>query len=152
MRDMTLKGRHVAMVFCGGFAVIIAVNVLLATMAVKTFPGLEVRSSYVASQSFNADRAAQEALGWQVHASIDGEALVLSFSDDLGPVLPHIETAILGRATHVGEDQVPDFVKDRGGYVANVGQLGAGNWNLRLVAVAEDGTRFRQRIPLRVTP
>ena len=52
-----ITGRHVAAMFGAGFGVIIAVNVLLATKAVSTFPGLEVKNSYVASQTFDADRA-----------------------------------------------------------------------------------------------
>jgi hypothetical protein len=47
------------------FAVIIAVN-LAGLQAVSTFPGLEVKNSYVASQGFNAARRAQEALGWKL--------------------------------------------------------------------------------------
>ena len=59
-----IKGWHVALWFSMAFGVIIAVNLTLAFNAVRTFPGLEVKNSYVASQSFDADRAAQNALGW----------------------------------------------------------------------------------------
>ena len=68
MSEFTLKGRHVAMMFGVGFGVIIAVNIALAVSAVRTFPGLETKNSYVTSQSFEADRAAQEALGWDASA------------------------------------------------------------------------------------
>ncbi len=61
MAEREFTGRHAAAVFVGAFAVIIAVNVALAVSAVRTFPGLEVANSYVASQEFNARRAAQEA-------------------------------------------------------------------------------------------
>ncbi len=50
------------------FAVIIAVNLVLAFKAVRTFPGLEVENSYVASQTFDAERTAQEALGLDAEA------------------------------------------------------------------------------------
>ena len=59
-----LTGRHVLMIFCGAFGIIIGVNLLLAWSAVSTFPGLEVKNSYVASQQFDERKAAQEALGW----------------------------------------------------------------------------------------
>ena len=59
-------------------------------------------------------------------------------------------TATFGRATHVHEDMSPEFAFDGAAYVADVGALNPGNWNLRLAAVAPDGTPFRQRIPLRV--
>lgn len=146
----TLKGYHVAMIFGGAFSVIIGVNLVLATQAVLTFPGLEVKNSYVASQSFDADRAAQEALGWEVSARVDHDRLVLRIDGAGGPVMPRIEQATLGRATHVGEDQRPAFRHDGRQFVADVGPLPGGNWNLRLLAVADDGTEFRQRIVLEV--
>lgn len=140
-----LTGRHVAMGFVGAFAVIISVNIALAVSAVRTFPGLEVRNSYVASQHFDADRAAQLALGWEVSARVEGGELILSISDASGPVEAQIEAATFGRATSVRDDQTPDFAFDGRVFRAPV-TAGAGNWNLRLAARAADGTSFRQRI------
>ena len=145
-----LKGRHVALMFVTGFSIIIAVNLTLAFSAVRTFPGLEVKNSYVASQAFDADRAAQLALGWDIDFRADGERAVLSIADAHGAVAPEITRATLGRATHVGEDQELTFRFDGAGHVAEITPLAPGNWNLRLVAVAPDGTEFKQRIVLRV--
>lgn len=147
-----LTGWHVAGIFGSAFAVIIGVNLTLAFKAVSTFPGLETRNSYVVSQAFDADRAAQEALQWEVSASLKGTTLWLVIDDPIGPVAPHITSATLGRATHVGDDMTPEFHHDGTRFVAEVPHLAAGNWNLRLAAVAADGTAFRQRIVLRVTP
>ncbi|MEO0402879.1 MAG: FixH family protein [Pseudomonadota bacterium] len=147
-----LTGRHVAAIFGGAFAVIIGVNLTLAFKAVSTFPGLETRNSYVVSQVFDKNRAAQEALGWQVSADVVDGILRLSLDDAVGPVVPHITAAILGRATHVADDLTPQFRHDGVRFVADVGTLARGNWNLRLAAVAADGTPFRQRIIVRVTP
>jgi nitrogen fixation protein FixH len=74
----------------------------------------------------------------------------LSVTDTAGaPVrLANIE-ATVGRATHVRDDQKPEFVFDGQNYVAPA-RLGDGNWNIRLVATAEDGTRFRQRVVVEV--
>ncbi|MEM8731245.1 MAG: FixH family protein [Pseudomonadota bacterium] len=148
MSDFTMTGRHVALIFGTGFAVIIAVNITLAVNAVRTFPGLETKNSYVASQSFQHDRAAQEALNWAASAMLEGEALVVRFDGAEGPVKPVITQATLGRATHVGEDRVPVFAWDGQAYVAHLPGLGAGRWDLRLEALAEDGTRFRRRFEL----
>jgi len=57
-----LTGKHVLGITVGAFSIIIAVNVLMAFKAVSTFPGLEVANSYVASQTWDADMAAQKAL------------------------------------------------------------------------------------------
>ena len=58
----TLTGWHAAAIFGSFFGVIITVNLALAYSAVHTFPGLEVKNSYVASQNFDARRDAQEKL------------------------------------------------------------------------------------------
>ena len=149
MSTRELTGRHVFAITATAFAVIIGVNVTLAAKAGGTFPGLETKNSYVASQSFDADRAAQEALGWDVTARVEAGNLRLSIRDAQGPVEPLEMTATLGRATHVADDRTPVFAFDGTEHVAPV-SLDRGNWNLRLVAVAEDGTAFRQRIVLRV--
>ncbi len=142
-----LTGRKVLLGFCAAFGVIISVNLTLAYQAVRTFPGLEVKNSYVASQSFDVDRAAQTALGWDVSAKVENSQLRLEILKGGEPVEPQIISATLGRATNVSEDQAPDLIFDGHTFVAPV-ELAKGNWNLRLVAMAEDGTIFRQRIIL----
>ena len=54
-----LTGKKVLMILIGAFGTIIAVNVFMAYKAIGTFPGLEVKNSYVASQSFDAERGAR---------------------------------------------------------------------------------------------
>ena len=152
MRTKELTGWHVLAIFGGGFAVIIGVNLMLAYKAVSTFPGLEVRNSYDASQTFDRDRAAQEALGWTVAADVTGTVLSLSIDDNTGPVKAQITLATLGRSATKSDDITPVFRHDGTRFVADIPQLGAGNWNLRLVATAPDGTAFRQRVIVRVAP
>ena len=79
-----LTGRHVFLITATAFGIIIAVNVTMAVNAVKTFPGLEVKNSYVASQQFQNRRDAQEALGWRVSPVYEGGYLTLAFTDDAG--------------------------------------------------------------------
>jgi nitrogen fixation protein FixH len=148
--EKPLTGRHVAMIFVGCFSVIVAVNLTLAYSALSTFPGLEVKNSYIASQQFDAQRDAQEALGWTVEARAENGLVVLSITDAAGaPVRVAALDATLGRATHVRDDRAPDFTFDGARYVAPA-ELGAGNWNIRMKAEAQDGTTFHQRIQLRV--
>jgi nitrogen fixation protein FixH len=144
-----INGWHVFGGFAAAFGLIIAVNATLAIKAVATFPGLETKNSYVASQSFDADRAAQTGLNWSLEASVDGSMLRLAFRDKSGPVRPEITQAILGRATHTGEDRTPAFQFDGDVFWAPV-SLTPGNWNLRLEAHAEDGTLYRKRVVLKV--
>lgn len=146
MSERPLTGRKVFLIVASAFGVIIGVNMTLAYMAVSTFPGLEARNGFVASQTFEAQRAAQLALGWTVEARLEGDEVVLSVTDSAGrPVRPELVQATLGRATHVNADRAPDFTFDGAAFRAPA-VLEPGNWNLRLVARAADGTEFRQRI------
>lgn len=150
MGTREFTGRHAAMVFVGAFGVIIGVNLILAYMAVKTFPGLEVKNSYTASQEFDVRRTAQEALGWTVYADTKGGLVVLSITDVKGhPVIVQNLSAVLGRATHVKDDMRPDFKFNGTAYVAQA-ELADGNWNIRMTAEAADGTLFSQRVILHV--
>ncbi len=150
MREKKFTGWHALAVFVGAFGIIIAVNLTLAFKAVKTFPGLEVKNSYVASQQFNAKKAEQEALGWTVDARAKGGLLILAITDAEGkPVqVSHLD-AVLGRATHAKDDVQPDFQFDGTAYVARE-ELQPGNWNIRMKATALDGSQFEQRVVLRV--
>jgi len=141
-----ITGRKVFYTMAGAFGLIISVNLFLAYSAVKTFPGLEVRNSYVASQNFDADREAQLALGWTVSADVSGEELHLFINDENGrPVEVTDLQATFGRATSVRDDQTPEFFFTGTHYAAPV-TTSAGNWNLRMTATALDGTPFRQRV------
>ena len=120
MREIT--GKHVLIGTVSAFTVIIGVNVFMAVQAVRTFPGLEGKNSYVASQTFDHDNPVQAA--------------------EMG--------GTLGRATNVVEDQTPEFTFNGEAYVAETGELAEGNWNYRMVATAQDGTPFKQRVIIHV--
>lgn len=141
-----LTGRHVLAITLAAFGVIIAVNMVMAVKAVSTFPGLETPNSYVASQRFDRDRAAQEALGWTVTPEYDGRELTLMVRDPQGnPARIKSLTATVGRPTHVRDDQTPRFIYEHGLFRAPL-TLAPGIWNINVTAEAWDGTVFRQRI------
>jgi nitrogen fixation protein FixH len=143
-----LTGRKVFLITASAFAIIIAVNVVMAVKAVRTFPGLEVPNSYVASQSFDADRAAQNALGWTLRESYGDGLLRLSFRDAAGqPVRVENLSATVGRTTESSDDLNPEFAWAEGDYVAPA-NLAPGKWMILLEAFATDGTRFHQRLDL----
>ncbi|WP_181892856.1 FixH family protein [Falsiruegeria mediterranea] len=150
MAEREFTGKHMLAIFVGAFGIIITVNLILAYNAVATFPGLEAKNSYVASQQFNERRDAQEGLGWTVDAKAKGGLVILSILDEAGqPVQVAELEAVLGRATHVQEDFEPDFQFDGTAYIAKA-SLGGGNWNIRMKAKAHDGTEFVQRVVLDV--
>ena len=148
MREFT--GRKVFFFTAACFGVVIAVNVVMATKAVSTFPGLEVANSYVASQSFDADRAAQIDLGWTLVPDFDPQTqqLSLSFTDADGMPSEITKLSVLvGRSTAAQDDLRPEFQRVAGVYVAKAA-LAQGKWMMQVEAIAPDGTSFRQRIDL----
>ncbi|MEH6647250.1 FixH family protein [Sulfitobacter sp.] len=146
-----IKGWHVLTGFILAFGLVVAVNLTLAYQAVRTFPGLEVKNSYVASQTFDADRAEQLALEWDVSATLVGNELRLIILKDGRAISPKIDEATFGRATHVGQDQTPDFAFDGKALHATVAG-GEGNWNLRIKARSDGGSHFQQRIIVETKP
>lgn len=141
-------GWHMLAIMVGAFGIIIAVNLTLAWNAVATFPGLETRNSYVVSQKFEADRAAQNALRWDVAATLENGVLAVAITDKDGkPVQPKVINAVLGRATHTGQDEAPAFTWNGTALTAPVA-ASDGYWNLRLQLESPDGTPFRRRIQL----
>ena len=143
-----LTGRKVLLMAVAAFGVIIAVNVVMAYKAISTFPGLEVGNSYVASQVFDAERAAQDRLGWTLAHDYKDGALRLSFRDRDGkPVQVDRLTATVGRTTEARDDRQPEFAFDGADYVAET-SLTPGKWMVLMEAFSKDGTRFHQRLDL----
>ncbi len=141
-----ITGPKFFVIFASFFVVIIGVNIVLAFQAVHTFPGLEVDNSYVASQTFDADRKAQESLGWTAAAHVHQGELILSLTDSAGKAAdPASVGGIFGRPTSVRDDQTPSFAFDGTVWRAPI-RADAGQWTLRLEAFAQDGTAFRQRL------
>jgi nitrogen fixation protein FixH len=152
LRKVRLTGAKVFAIVALFFGIIIAANLVMANRAISTFPGLEVSNSYVASQSFDADRAAQTKLGWDLKPTYDPAAkeLRLAFTDKLGfPAQVKTLSVLIGRATEAREDTRPDFVNEAGVFVARL-ELPQGKWMMQVEALANDGTAFRQRIDLQV--
>lgn len=143
-----LTGKHVLAITVGAFGIIIAVNVVMAVQAVRTFPGLEVANGYIASQTFDAERKAQEALGWTVTPEYRDGRLTVEMVDAGGlPAAVRSMSVLVGRTTASNDDVTPEFVRVAGKWQADVA-LARGKWMLKVEAEAPDGTIFRQRLEL----
>lgn len=154
MVDITEKpvrpftGWHMLALACSFFGVIIAVNVLLAYKAISTFPGLEVNDSYVASQTFDQEKAAQEALHWHLKQGYDHakDQLRLEFTDAAGkPVTLKDIDVLVGRPTEAAQDQHPQMLQGADGAYVSASSLPIGKWMLQIVAHAQDGTLYQAR-------
>ncbi|MEQ1498591.1 MAG: FixH family protein [Novosphingobium sp.] len=137
-------GRHFTIIIVAFFAVVVTVNVIMARAASRTFGGVVVENSYVASQKFNgwlreADR--QKALGWSAasHRRSDGRVVIVLAG------LPQGEVIVQGDARHpLGRmaDQPLTFKRGGDGSYVSAQPLAAGRWYLRL-AVRAGGQVWR---------
>lgn len=141
-----ITGRRVAIWFVVFFGIIIAVNLVMARLAISSFGGTVVDNSYVASQHYNAWLAAaraQVALGWAVTATRrpDNRIEVLTVGRDgaalRGVVVSAIASHPLGRAA----DRRLAFTFVDGRFVSDA-PLPAGRWQLRIEA-RQGAARYR---------
>ncbi|MFO6445836.1 FixH family protein [Erythrobacter sp. NE805] len=134
-----LTGKHMAAIFVGGFAVVIAVNLTMATMAVESFHGTVVDNSYVASQHYNGwlkQAAASKALGWQAvphRRASDGRVVVETIAVPAG-------ASITGTAERpLGAREATPLTFSPAGKARWVSDqpLAPGRWQLRMAIRAE---------------
>ena len=136
-------GRHMAIILVSFFAVVIAVNILMARFAVSTFGGKVVENSYVASQNFNdwlAEARAQKALGWQVTVQRDSDGRALVDARDAGGRL-FADASVTAIARHpLGRrpDRTLSFSKTEDGRYLADQRLEAGRWTV-IVTIADGG-------------
>ena len=151
-----LTGRDVFLMLVGFFGLMTVANIFLVYHALQSWTGLEVASSYSASQSYQQqlDAAAEQAaLGWHVTSSVgrddNGNIIVTAhIEDDSGYGLSDAEVAgVLVRPTQTAMDTELEFhpVGTSGDFVALVEDLTPGAWDLRLEVSDSNGNQFRSR-------
>jgi nitrogen fixation protein FixH len=151
MKDpKAITGRTVLAWLLGFFAVVFAANAVFIYLALGSFPGVVVESSYEAGQAYNSEIAAaraQEELKWQVSTEVvrtagEGGKLVVTASDvDGTPLYGVTLNALLRNPVHEGGDVEVSLNADGGGrYIGTVDALADGNWTL-ILEIEEDGVR-----------
>lgn len=151
-RERRLTGGMVLAILIGAFGVIIAVNILLAWQAVRTFSGLAVENSYISSQTFDRDRKAQEALGWTLTIARQDDALRIEIVDKAGNVVrPASIAVVVGRPSTMQQDMPLTLVETPAGWVADA-PLAPGIWSVRVNAKSADGVAYYRREPLFLPP
>lgn len=137
----TFTGWHMAGVIALFFGTVIAANATLAVMASRSWTGLVVGNSYVASASFDADTAARvrgAARDWRLGTGYEAGKLVATFTDAGGPVGNLQVTGRIGRPSHAGEDRTLIFTRQGSDHVADA-DLGLGVWTGEIIAERPDG-------------
>lgn len=130
--NSTFTGRRVAAIFIGGFAVVIAVNLLMASIAVGSFHGTVVDNSYAASQHYNGwlkQAAASRSLGWQAvpHRREDGRVVIEALGVPAGAQM----TATAQRPLGTREDTPLTFVAEGQGRWVSQQVIAPGRWQVR---------------------
>ncbi|MEI9851905.1 MAG: FixH family protein [Sphingomonas sp.] len=136
-------GWHMLAILVAFFGVVIGVNLTMATLASRSFGGLVVANSYVASQHYNewlAEARKQRELGWSARVEAADGRLTVSADAANAPLAGATVTAVaahpLGRVPEVAlrfRESAP------GRYEAEA-RLPEGRWRLHL-SLARDGRR-----------
>ena len=143
-----LTGLHVLAMLLLYFGAVIAINVAFAVAAVRTFPGEDERRSYTQGLHYNdtlATRRAQAAGGWQAEAQLgegaSGAQLVVVLLDrGDNPINDATVDGVLRRPPSQSGDRTLTFTPHGAGrYIAQLGALGAGSWDLRATARDQSG-------------
>ncbi|MBL8551242.1 MAG: FixH family protein [Hyphomonadaceae bacterium] len=146
-----LRGVHVWSALAAFFLLVIAVNATFITLALRTFPGEDVRRSYLQGLHYNetlADRRAQAKLGWRASAILStgasGPLVEVRIRDRDGAPLSDLElSGVLRRPATANADAQLAFVALGDGlYIAPAPSLAPGQWRLRAQARRRNGERF----------
>lgn len=131
-----LTGWHMLAIMFGFFGVIITVNFSMAILASKSWTGLVVKNSYVASQQLNEELEAaklQKEAGWHTEISFSEGLLSVDVYGREGTAI-ELDNAKLfvGRPTFEQEDrELPLARIQHGRYEADI-KLAPGDWAIRL--------------------
>lgn len=147
--EFRIRGWHVLAMMLAFFGAVIAVNVVFAVIAVQSFPGEDVRRSYLQGIQYNdtlAQRREQAALGWQASAALapnaEGAVLEVVLRDRDGvPIDGATLSGELQWPTTDSFDRAATFeARGDGRYVAQLGDLHPGRWRLRAHAERDSGS------------
>ncbi|MEM9630323.1 MAG: FixH family protein [Pseudomonadota bacterium] len=145
-----MTGKTVLAWLIGFFAVIFAANGIFVYLALGSFPGVVVESSYEAGQNYNSEIAAakaQEQLNWQVSSEFvsageAGHQLLVTAADAEGTPLYGVDVqATLQHPAQEKADIEVILNADGGGrYLGTLDKVHPGNWML-VLEIEQDGKR-----------
>ena len=154
-----LKGWHVLMCFLGFFTIMFTVNGIFLYHAITSFPGEDVKKSYVQGLDYNrtlSARKAQRDLGWSAQAGHDQGKLIFQLRDRYGQsVFAHQVLADIRHAATTQKDQTVHLERSASGeYTADIHELEPGKWTVQFSVLSpEDETViFQAHKNIVVTP
>ena len=133
-------GTHMAVIIVAFFTVIIAVNLLMADFAIRSWTGLVVKNSYVASQGFNdvvAAKRRQDAMGWRGEYAMSNGVVSYRISDRSGrPVAVNSIELTFRRPTFETDDHTVALSLRSHGEFGAEHRLADGIWVVNVAADA----------------
>ena len=129
-------GWHMLAIMIGFFGVVIGVNAVMATDAIRTFGGLVVENSYVATTHYNrwlAEGRQQEREGWQATPTADGTGAISLRLSRAGQAIDGAAVSII--ANHPVGPVAQRSLRLRpvgGGVYRSDGRLPRGRWLVRI--------------------
>jgi len=141
-----LKGWHVLLIFLAFFSVVFAVNGVFLHSAITSFPGEDVKKSYVQGLSYGdtLDRRARQAeLGWQAGIGFTEQGIVMEVVDgNDAHIAGLVVDGELRRKVTSRDDRVLRFTSVGDGlYSADPGVLTAGEWHVTVRAYDTEAAR-----------
>ena len=156
-KEPRFTGRHMLFVMMAFFGVIFIANGCMVYFSSHSWTGLVVKNGYVASQAFNKEVEAQEALnraGWRGELTIKDGQFGFVLSKIASPVDGCTVSGFLKRPVHDKADQTLAFESAGAGlYQAKTGRaLAPGLWNLEMKAnCPTERADFQQNYRFRIS-
>jgi len=150
-----INGGHVLVILVAFFGVIIAVNLTLAALAVRSWTGLVVENGYVASQSFNHDLAEarrQAGLGWEQRVSFVGDRFTVVLNDQrMRPITGATVVVKLQRPSTDREDRELVLIEMSPGKYEQTASFSPGLWDAETTVRGPAGETLRHIYRLQVS-
>lgn len=147
-------GRHMLFIMLAFFGTIIAVNLTMATFANRSWTGLVVKNTYVASQQFNDKAAlarAQQALGWHGELTIADGMVRYRLTDRSGdPVSVETVRMVFRRPVSEQGDRTLTLARDGTGDFAGTIEIADGGWIVEILTDIGQADPYRQVERVRV--
>ncbi len=148
-----ISGKTVLAWILGFFAVIFAANAVFIYLAIGSFPGVVTETAYEEGLAYNEEIAAsreQALLNWTVNGSvsrIEGTtaAILVDAKDAAGAPLAGLTvTVVLVRPANAEPERTVVLQEgETGRYRAELADMPAGRWIVKLLAEGRDGKSFR---------
>jgi nitrogen fixation protein FixH len=146
-------GRHMTMILVAFFAVVVGVNVTMAVLARKSWTGLVVPNSYVASQHFNAEtqkRLAMLEKGFRMEIVVRARSISITLNDKAGAALPLHNAAMTLVRSDRAATEISMAMQCQNSLCSSMTELSPGLWRGEAVLAVGGFGEWRQPVEVLV--